>query len=37
MFKLNDNYEIDRWTLKCQYMRYSAADISTIRTPNSQT
>ena len=36
MFKLSENYEIDRRILKCDYIRYSPADISTINTPNSQ-
>ena len=36
MFKLNENYEVDRRTLKCDYIRYSPAETSTINTPNSQ-
>ena len=36
MFKLNENYEVDRRILKCDYIRYSPAEISTIKTPNSQ-
>ena len=36
MFKLNENYEIDRRILKCEYIRYSPAETSTIKTPNSQ-
>ena len=36
MFKLSDNYEIDRRILKCDYIRYSPSEISTINTPNSQ-
>ena len=36
MFKLNENYEVDRRILKCDYIRYSPAEISTINTPNSQ-
>ena len=36
MFKLSENYEVDRKILKCDYIRYSPADISTINTPNSQ-
>ena len=36
MFKLNENYEIDRRILKCDYIRYSPAETSTIKTPNSQ-
>ena len=36
MFKLNENYEVDRRILKCDYIRYSPAETSTIITPNSQ-
>ena len=36
MFKLNENYEVDRRILKCVYIRYSPAETSTIITPNSQ-
>ena len=36
MFKLSDKYEIDRKILKCDYIRYSPSEISTINTPNSQ-
>ena len=36
MFKLNENYEVDRRLLKCDYIRYSPAKTSTINTPNSQ-
>ena len=36
MFKLNENYEVDRRILKCDYIRYSTAEISTVNTPNSQ-
>ena len=36
MFKLNENYEVDRRILKCDYIRYSSAETSTINTPNSQ-
>ena len=36
MFKLSENYEVDRKILKCDYIRYSPAGISTINTPNSQ-
>ena len=35
MFKLSEEYEIDR-ILKCDYIRYSPSEISTINTPNSQ-
>ena len=37
MFKLNENYEVDRIILKCDYIRYSPAETSTINTPDSQT
>ena len=36
MFKLNENYEVDRRILKCDYIRSSPAEISTINTANSQ-
>ena len=36
MFNLNENYEVDRRILKCDYFRYSPAETSTIFTPNSQ-
>ena len=36
MFKLNENYEVDRRFLKCDYIRYSASEKTTINTPNSQ-
>ena len=36
MFKLNEKYEINRAILKCNYMRYSPSEISTINTTNSQ-
>ena len=36
MIKLNENYEVDERTLKCDYIRYSPAETSTINTPNSQ-
>ena len=36
MFKLNENYEVDRKILQCDYIRYSPAETSTINTPNSQ-
>ena len=36
MFKLNEKYEIDRRILKCDYIRYSPSEISTINTPTSQ-
>ena len=36
MFKLNEKFEVDRRNLKCDYIRYSPAETSTINTPNSQ-
>ena len=36
MFKLNGKYEINRDILKCDYIRYSPSEISTINTTNSQ-
>ena len=36
MFKLNENYEVDRIILKCDYIRYSPAETSTKNTPNIQ-
>ena len=36
MFKLNENYEVDRRILKRDYIRYSPAETSRIFTPNSQ-
>ena len=36
MFKLSENYEVNRRILKCDYIRYSPAEISTINTANSQ-
>ena len=36
MFKLNENYEVDKRILKCDYIRYSPVETSTINTPNSQ-
>ena len=35
-FKINENNEVDRRNLKCDYIRYSAAETSTIKTPYSQ-
>ena len=35
MFKLTEKHEIDRRILKCDYIRYSPSEISTINTPNS--
>ena len=36
MFTLSENYEVDRRILKCDYIRYSPAEITTINTANSQ-
>ena len=36
MFKLSENYEIDRRILKRDYIRYSPAEISTINTATGQ-
>ena len=36
MFKLTEKYKIDRGILKCDYVRYSPSEISTINTPNIQ-
>ena len=36
MFKLNEKYEINRDFLRCDYIRYSPSEISTINTANSQ-
>ena len=36
MFKLNENYDIDRRILKYDCIRYSPAETSTKNTPNSQ-
>ena len=36
MFKLNENYEVDRRNLKCDSIRYIPAETSTRNTPNSQ-
>ena len=36
MFKLSEKYEVDRRISKCDYIRYSPSEISTINTANSQ-
>ena len=36
MFKLNENYEVDRRNLKFDYIRYSPSETSTINTLNTQ-
>ena len=37
MFNLCEKYEVDRRILKCDYIRYSPSESSTINTANSQT
>ena len=36
MFKLKAKFDVNRSILKCDYVRYSPSDITTINTPNSQ-
>ena len=36
MFKLSEKNDVNRNILKCDYIRYSPSEISTIDTPNSQ-
>ena len=36
MFKLNEDYEVDRRILNCDFIPYSLSEASTINTPNSQ-
>ena len=36
MLKLSEKYDVDRRILKCDYIRYSPSEISTINTANSQ-
>ena len=36
LFKLIENYEVDPRILKCDFIRYSPAEKSTINTLNSQ-
>ena len=36
MFKLSESDEVDGKFLKCDYIRYSPAELLTINTPNSQ-
>ena len=35
MFKLSEKYEVDRRIVKCDYLRYSPSELSTINTANS--
>ena len=36
MFNINENYEVDQKILKCNYMRNSPSETSTINTANSK-
>ena len=36
MFKLSEKNDVNRNILKCDYIRYSPSETSTIKTPNSQ-
>ena len=36
MFKLNENYEVDRRILRCDLIRYSPSETSTKNIPNNQ-
>ena len=36
MFKLNENYEIDRRILKSDFIGYSPSELSTVNTPNTE-
>ena len=36
MFKQIEKYEVDRRILKCDYIRYSPAETTTVNTLNSQ-
>ena len=36
MFRLSEKYQIDKRFLKCDFIRYSPSEISTINTANSQ-
>ena len=36
MFRLNKKYEVGQRILKCDFKQYSPAEISTIKTANSQ-
>ena len=36
IFRLNSNYEVDCTTLKFDYIGYSPAEVSTLKTANSQ-
>ena len=36
MFKLSENNQINRRSLKCEFIRYIPSEVSTINTQNSQ-
>ena len=36
MFKINERYQVDRKTLKCDYIKKSLAEVSTNNSPKSQ-
>ena len=36
MFKLNENYEVNRSNIKCDFKKFSPSEISTKNTANSQ-
>ena len=36
MFKLSEKYDINKYFFKCDYIRYSPSEVSTIYTANSQ-
>ena len=36
MFKLSQKYNVNRSILKCDFLRYSPSETSTINSPNSQ-
>ena len=36
MFKVNEKLEVNRIILKCDFIRYSPSELSTVNTANSQ-
>ena len=36
IYKINENYEVDRKIIECGYIRYLPAEVSTINNPNSR-
>ena len=36
MFRIKEKNEVDRTILKCDFIKYSPAETSTINTPNGQ-